>query len=74
MQGGPEFPFALAYLLDWFQELQLSRTGNGFGPNPIAYQEIEAWQRLNGIELEPWEIQALKRIDLEWMTIMRPKK
>ena len=39
------------------------RTGNGWGPSELAYSEIEAWSRLNGLRLSPWEVETLRTID-----------
>jgi hypothetical protein len=30
---------------------------------PIALTEIEAWQRLNGVPLTPWEVETLLAMD-----------
>lgn len=65
LEGAPQAatPSAVAYLLDWFEELDLSRQGNGSGPNPMAWSEILAWSTLMGVALDPWELRALKRMD-----------
>ena len=41
----------------WYSEL--------YNGERISYQEIEAWSRLTGTHIEPWEVAALKRIELE---------
>lgn len=41
-----------------------ARTSNGFGLNPISFTEIDAWQRLSGEMLRPWELRAIRRMDL----------
>lgn len=41
-----------------------ARGSNGFGLNPISFSEIDAWQRLAGEVLRPWELQAIRRMDL----------
>jgi hypothetical protein len=33
------------------------------GASGIAFAEIEAWQRLTGVQLSPWELDALTEID-----------
>jgi hypothetical protein len=33
------------------------------GVSGIAYSEIEAWQRLTGARLSPWELDTLTEID-----------
>jgi hypothetical protein len=59
----PPFPEALAYL--WRTYLRMRRRmGGGFaGPNPIGWQDIDAFVRLNGMRLSSWEIEILESID-----------
>ncbi|MGO7779487.1 hypothetical protein ACC808_10495 [Rhizobium ruizarguesonis] len=40
-----------------------ARAGTGFGINPIAWQEIDAWARLRKLNLSQWEIDALISLD-----------
>jgi hypothetical protein len=61
---GPAIPKRLAYLWEWFQELESARTGTGFGPNPITFAEIKAWSELTGRSPRPHEIRVLKSLDL----------
>lgn len=37
------------------------------GPTALTYQEIAAWQRVTGIELQPCEAQWLRRLSSEWI-------
>lgn len=53
----------LAHLFDWFTEINRGRTGNGYGPNPILYSEIQAWSCLTGIKITPSELGVLKTLD-----------
>jgi len=39
------------------------RGNNGFGPNDISYSAIKAWQDVTGEKLEPWELNAILRLD-----------
>jgi len=64
---GPELPPGCGYVWTWFCELHAARGGNGYGPNPISYAEIEAWARLTGRHLTPWEVAALRVLDQVWM-------
>jgi hypothetical protein len=48
----------------WSVFVHLGRTRpRGFGVGGIAYTEIEAWQRLTGVQLSPWELDVLTEID-----------
>ncbi len=37
--------------------------GGFAGPNPIGWQDIDAFSRRSGVRLAPWEIEILERID-----------
>lgn len=36
---------------------------SGFGVSPVSLVEIEAWQRLFGVTLTPWEIETIIEVD-----------
>lgn len=59
----PALPPQAAHLWDIYAQLAAARGSNGFGPNPIGWAELEAWQRLNGFDLSPWEAETLIHID-----------
>lgn len=50
------------YLWEWFWTLDAMRRC-GFTPEPIGAVEIEAWARLSGTDVRPWEFSALRRMD-----------
>lgn len=33
----------------------------GMGQVPLSWQELESWQRQNGINLKPWELSIIRR-------------
>jgi hypothetical protein len=70
----PEMPGVLMYLWDWFCALDSGRGGNGFGLNPLSYSEIQAWATLMQVQLAPWEVDAIKRIDAVRIRIANEKK
>jgi len=59
----PPFPQALAYL--WRAYLRLRRrTSVGFsGPQPIGWQDIDAFIHRSGTWLRPWEIALIEAVD-----------
>lgn len=65
----PEPPTEGLHLWHWFLELSGARTSNGFGPNPISWNEIDAFNRLNGLRLTPWEAETLRRMDMAYLAI-----
>lgn len=70
----PPMPEALAYLWEWFLQLDGARGGNGFGLNPLSYAEIQAWAQLTRLQPEPWEVSAIKRIDSSRIRVSQEKK
>mgnify|MGYP001627226070 CR=1 FL=1 len=63
----PPLPEEAEHIWAWFQELNLARTGSGFGPNPLSHAEIDAWARLTGRAPSPAEVQALRALDVCWL-------
>lgn len=59
----PPFPEALAYLWRTYLRLRRRMAGGFAGPNPIGWQDIDAFIRRSGLRLTPWEIEAIERID-----------
>jgi hypothetical protein len=59
----PECPPELAHVWRWFWELDDTRPRGMAGPSPITYAEIDAWARLTGVSLRPFEIWALRAVD-----------
>lgn len=55
----------MAHLLDWFHELGQGRSGNGSGPNPLAWSDIAAWAETTGVMLQAWECSVLRALDAE---------
>jgi hypothetical protein len=59
----PPFPRALGYL--WRVYLRLRRRAEtGFaGSQPVSMQDIDAFVRLTGLRLAPWECELLEALD-----------
>lgn len=72
--AGPGCPEALRYVWDWFLELNAGRTGSGFGPNPLAWSEVEAWARLSRLRLTGFERDALRALDAVFVRTFSEKK
>lgn len=69
----PDLPASCFEVWSWFLNLNESRTSNGFGFNPVQYSEIDAFFRLKQIQPELWEIDLLKRLDREVLSIYAEK-
>jgi hypothetical protein len=50
-------------LFSYFLELHGTRGASMAGPLRITFAEIEAWQRVQGMLLEPWQIDAITGAD-----------
>lgn len=59
----PALPPAGIPVWNAFARLSYSRSSNGFGANPIPYTEIEAFCRLTGTDLSPWEVETITALD-----------
>lgn len=52
----------------WFVFCALHQTrASGMGVGPISFGEIESYQRLVGVKLDPWEVQAVRAIDMAYL-------
>lgn len=63
LADAPRLPEGCEALWTWFNELHGSRGSNGFGPSRISFVDIDAWQRVTGLRLAPWELDAIRRAD-----------
>lgn len=57
----------LAYIWKYFISMNRRRTSSGFGPNPISSLELIAWANNHGIPLNPFEVEVLDSIELEFL-------
>jgi hypothetical protein len=62
-------PESIIHIWYWFQQLSRTRSSNGFGQDPISYNEINAWSQLTGVDPEPIEVQAIMVIDSVFMSM-----
>ena len=63
------FPMLLEHVWSAFCRLSNSRTTGFSGPNPITYEQIKAWKELTETPIDPWEIQAVIRLDRVYMGV-----
>lgn len=59
----PPFPQALNYLWQDYSILRGRKANGHHGPNPIEWPDFDAFIRLSGKRLAPWEVSLL--IDLD---------
>lgn len=58
-----------AYIVFWYEELRRHNPG-GFGPQAISFPAILAYRDLFGIDMEPWEIDTLLKVDMRWFAAL----
>lgn len=59
----PPFPKEIAYLWTIYHRLR-RRIGAGFAaPNPVSWQDIDAFVRQIGFPMAPWEVEIIEAID-----------
>jgi hypothetical protein len=51
----------------YFTQLSNARGSNGYGPNPISYTEIKSWNDLTQSNVSPFEVNIIKRLDIEYL-------
>lgn len=66
---GPEFPDACGHIWEWFCELSNQRQSGMNGPQAISDLDLYAWSHNTGRSPNPWEISAIRRIDLLYRKI-----
>ena len=70
----PSLPHGTAHIWNTFCRLDAKRRSNGFGPEPISYSEIEAYLRVTGESLDPWEVKALAELDDQYIEAAAKKE
>lgn len=63
LEDATQCPADMAYLWDYFLELDGGRSAGGFSVNPISYQDIDCWNRLTNKNITANEVEIIKMID-----------
>lgn len=64
-------PDGCAQLWRSFLDLHSCRGSSGFGPSPIGYVDMDAYQRMTGMPFAPWEVTAIRRADAAYMAVKK---
>lgn len=67
----PPVPPGLSFVLDAFQDLSLTRPFEQGQPLPLLRREMEAWMRVKGVPLRPFEVELIEVLDRAWLKAMR---
>ena len=53
-----------------FVQLRSSCPSAGMGPGSISYSEFDAYQRVTGERLEPWQLDAIRAADRAYLQVI----
>ena len=62
-------PPHLAYLWNLYVRIAKTRTGNGFGPNPLQPIEVATYLDRVGHPSPPWEFELILALDAVYMNV-----
>lgn len=43
-------------------------SGTGQGTVPLSWADLDAWQRMTGVSLPPWQLRLLRRLSGEYLS------
>jgi hypothetical protein len=69
---GPEVPWAVEYLLEWWYELGAGRAGGAWGPSAMTWQDVGAWARVTNTPVTAMEAAMLLRMDRVFLAAASP--
>jgi hypothetical protein len=70
----PPVPPLAEYLWEYYQQLHNAKPNYGWGETALISSEIEAWCRLRHVTLDYWELEALLKIDRQFLLIAAKAK
>ena len=73
LADAPPLPHGCESLWANFLELHSCRGSVGLGINRITYVDMDAFCRVTGTMLKPWEIGLIRKADTLWLTEFAPK-
>jgi len=63
LDNEPTLAVEVSLMWVYFQQLHRRREYSDFGPRPLSWLAIQAWQNVRRLSLEPWEIEAILTLD-----------
>jgi hypothetical protein len=69
LADAPSLPMECREVWQSFLALRSSCPSSGFGPGRISFAEMDAYQRMTGDALAPWEVQAIRAADSAYMAV-----
>lgn len=75
LANAPACPPGCADLWRDFMALHTTRGSGGMGaPDCISWPALDAYQRINGVRFEPWQIDALRQADAAYLTVAAQRR
>ena len=65
----PPIPGLAVHVWRYFADMDQFRGSSGFGPNPLSPSDILGWSQLTRTPLQDWEIRAVKRLDVAYLSV-----
>lgn len=73
-EGVEDLPEETSYLWGFYLELDRTRQYSEFGPRPITFLDIQAWQNVRQVTLEGWEVDAILQLDNAYFEVNATKQ
>lgn len=70
VKNPPMPPNPAPHIIDRLIEIGLSEAA-GMGAAPLSWQTIDAWQRVTGVRLMPWEARLIRRLSSDYLAMSR---
>jgi hypothetical protein len=67
LDEGPEIPYCIEHVWEWFWQIHKGRTNNMSGPNPLTWTDLLAWTVVTGIQVRPIEFEIIKEMDSAYL-------
>lgn len=74
LANAPAMPIGCGRLWADFLELSHCRGSTQTGAMPITFADLDAWQRVRGVRLEAWEVDAIRRADMAFLKAFAVKR
>lgn len=70
IRNPPMPPNPMPHLVDRLIEMGLTEAG-GMGAAPLSWLTIDAWQRVTGVTIAPWEARLIRRLSTDYLAMSR---
>lgn len=70
----PLCPKGAGYIFEIYNRLRRRKGSNGFGLGPIEWQDIDAFARVSGARMSPWDVRVIESLDDIFLTARAGKE